>query len=224
MTRTGESERRRNPRLFLTAPLCFEWHQGAEIRRTRGTTRDVSRSGVYGFVENPLSPGLEVEFDLVFPEELTATQPLLLRCGGQILRAEVRERRFGVVASVERYDISAANEPASESERRSHLRIIPQQAVVAEYPGLRSVIRDLSRTGAFVEDERPFPVGHVIDVRLRGEGLERPLNVKAVVRRVEPQIGMAVEFIALKHEDRLQLLHFIERSRKPQPEEAKDPF
>lgn len=224
MARTLESERRKNPRLPLTAPLCFEWYRGEEIRRTRGTTRDISRSGVYGYVENPLSPGLEVEFDMVFPEELTATQPLLLRCGGRILRAEVRERRFGAVASIDRYEISAVREPVSESERRSHLRIVPPQAIVAEYPGLRSVIRDLSPTGAFVEDERPFPVGHVIDVRLRGEGLPHPLSVKAVVRRVEPQIGMAVEFVALNHEDRVQLLRFIEGSQTPQTDSVQHLF
>jgi PilZ domain len=224
MQRTRDGERRKNPRLPLTAPLCFEWRRDEEIRRTRGTTRDISRSGIYGYVENPLSPGLEVEFDMVFPEELTATQPLLLRCGGSILRAEVRERRFGAVASIDRYEISSAREPVSESERRSHLRIIPPQAIVAEYPGLRSVIRDLSPTGAFVEDERPFPVGHVIDVRLRGEGLQRPLKVKAVVRRVEPQIGMAVEFVALNHEDRVHLLRFIESNQTPQTDSVQHPF
>jgi hypothetical protein len=210
------SERRTAPRIFSTLPIGFEWDtEDGQIRRARGTTRDVSRGGVYGYVEHPLTPALDVRFEVVFSGELTAADPLKLWCSGRILRSEILGRRFGVAASIEQCKVVETLEPASESDRRQDLRIIPPEAIVAEYPGIRSVIRDLSPTGAFVEEDRPFPVGRVIDMRLRGEGLEEEIKVKAIVRRVEAQIGMAVEFIALSKETRAYLLKFVEKHRAP---------
>jgi PilZ domain len=209
-------ERRRALRIPTVLPICFEWHSAEEeIHHTRGTTKDVSRFGVYCYLENPLSPGLHVDFDVVFPRELTATDPMKLYCGGNVLRSEIQDRRFGLVASIETHKIMDAVEDASDSDRRSQFRVVPPEAIVAEYPGLRSVIRDLSPTGAFIEDNRPFPVGHLIDLRLRGDSLAVPIQVKAIVRRVEPQIGMAVEFVALTKPTREILLDFIGKSRAP---------
>jgi PilZ domain len=156
-----------------------------------------------------------VDFDVVFPREMTATDPMKLWCGGSVRRSEVQARRFGLVASIETHKIMDASEENPDSERRSQLRVVALEAIVAEYPGLRSVIRDLSPTGAFIEDNRPFPVGHVIDLRLCGDCLTEQLEVKAIVRRVEPQIGMAVEFVALSDATRATLLEFVEKSRAP---------
>jgi c-di-GMP-binding flagellar brake protein YcgR len=207
-------ERRRALRVPTVLPICFEWRSPEnEIRHTRGTTNDVSRHGIYCHLESPLSPGLPVEFEVIFPRELTATDPMRLWCSGRVLRSEMRDRRFGLVASINTHKIMDAKEDADDSDRRSHLRVVPPEAIVAEYPGLRSVIRDLSPTGAFIEDNRPFPVGHLIELRLRGDSLRAPIEVKAIVRRVEPQIGMAVEFVALSEHTRETLLDFIEKSQ-----------
>lgn len=207
-------ERRKALRVPTVLPICFEWRSpDNEIRHTRGSTRDVSRYGISCHLESPLSPGLPVEFEVIFPRELTATDPMKLWCSGRVLRAEIQERRFGLVASIDSHKIVDAKEDAADSDRRSQLRVVPQEAIVAEYPGLRSVIRDLSPTGAFIEDNRPFPVGHLIELRLRGESLREPIYVKAIVRRVEQQIGMAVEFIALSENTRETLLDFIEKSQ-----------
>jgi PilZ domain len=209
-------ERRKAVRVPTVLPICFEWYSPEnEIRHTRGTTKDISRFGVYCYLENPLSPGLHVDFDVVFPRELTATEPMKLWCGGNVLRSEIQERRFGLVATIETHQILDADQEAADSDRRSQFRVVPPEAIVAEYPGLRSVIRDLSPTGAFIEDNRPFPVGHLIDLRLRGESLAVPIQVKAIVRRVEPQIGMAVEFVALTKGTREILLDFVSKSRSP---------
>lgn len=214
MPTPGSIDRRRAPRVATVLPICFEWQAGDdEIRHTRGFTRDVSRFGIYSFLESPLSPGLAVGFEMVFPRELTATEPMKLWCHGQVLRSEVQERRFGLVTTIEDHEILEAGDAGPESDRRSNHRVIPPEAIVAEYPGLRSVIRDLSPTGAFIEDNRPFPVGHLIDLRLRGESLPEPLHIKAIVRRVEPQIGMAVEFVSLSKSARALLSNFIEKSR-----------
>jgi PilZ domain len=216
MDEVAKVERRKAGRIPTVLPICFEWHSPEnEIRHTRGTTKDVSRFGVYCYLEDPLSPGLHVDFDVVFPRELTATEPMRLWCGGSVLRSEIKDRRFGLVASIDTHKIMDAEEDATDSDRRSHFRVVPPEAIVAEYPGLRSVIRDLSPTGAFIEDNRPFPVGHLIDLRLRGDSLATPVLVKAIVRRVEPQIGMAVEFVALTKATREILLAFIDKSRQP---------
>lgn len=216
MNDAPKSERRKALRVPAVLPICFEWHSVEnEIRHTRGTTRDVSRFGVYCYLENPLPPSLHVEFEMVFPRELTATEAMKLWCGGSVLRSEIQDRRFGLVASIDTHKFMDAGEDASDSDRRSHWRVVPPEAIVAEYPGLRSVIRDLSPTGAFIEDNRPFPVGHLIDLRLRGDSLAMPILVKAIVRRVEPQIGMAVEFVALSEPTREILLDFIKKSRPP---------
>ena len=209
-------ERRRAPRVPAVLPILFEWRQdGSDIYHARGTTRDLSNLGVYCYVEHVLSPGLSVAFEVVFPRELTATDPMKLHCQGLVLRSEMQERRFGLVASIESHDIVDVEDSTPESDRRGQLRIIPPEAIVAEYPGLRSVIRDLSPTGAFIEDNRPFPVGHLIDLRLRGENLAEPIHVRAIVRRVEPQIGMAVEFVALTEIMRTALLRYIEQTAPP---------
>ncbi len=211
-----QRERRSTKRVPTVLPICFEWHHNeTEVRRTRGTTRDISNHGVHCFLERGLPPGLAVEFEVVFPAEVTASEPLKLRCKGKVLRCEVVGRRFGVTASIDGFEVIDVAEALADYDRRSHSRVIPPEAIVAEYPGLRSVVRDLSPTGAFVEDDRPFPVGRVIDLRLRGEGLEIPIQVKAIVRRVEPQIGMAVEFVALSKDARAQLQQFIAKARMP---------
>jgi len=210
------SERRTVPRVFTTLPISLEWDaEEGQIRRARGTTRDVSRGGVYSYIEHPLTPALDVRFEVVFSGELTAADPLKLWCSGRILRSEVLGRRFGVAASIQEYKVIETLEPLSELDRRLNLRVIPPEAIVAEYPGIRSVLRDLSPTGAFIEEDRPFPVGRLIDMRLRGEGLEAELDIKAIVRRVEPQLGMAVEFIALSKETRARLLRFVEKHQGP---------
>jgi hypothetical protein len=221
MGQSLNDERRSTRRVPTVLPICFEWHYDeSELRRTRGTTRDISNRGVYSFIERALTPGLPVEFEVVFPAEVTASEPLKLRCAGRILRTEALGRRFGAATSIDSYEVIDVGETLADSDRRAHLRIVPPEAIVAEYPGLRSVIRDVSPTGAFVEDDRPFPVGRVIDLRLRGEGLEAPIEVKAVVRRIEPQIGMAVEFVALSKQARERLLMFIARNRGPRVDDA----
>jgi c-di-GMP-binding flagellar brake protein YcgR len=209
-------ERRRAPRVPTVLPILFEWRQNeSDICHARGMTKDVSRLGIYCYLEQALSAGLQVAFEVVFPRELTATDPMKLWCQGQVLRSEMQDRRFGLVATIESHDILDAGDSIPESDRRGQLRIIPPEAIVAEYPGLRSVIRDLSPTGAFVEDNRPFPVGHLIDLRLRGESLSEPIHVRAIVRRVEPQLGMAVEFVALSEATRSVLWRFIKQSARP---------
>lgn len=191
-------ERRAIRRAGTALSVCFEWETGEEdLRRTRGTTRDISRGGISAFVEDPLPPNMPMRFEVFFPGEQTAGSPLKLYCTGRILRVENHGRRFAVAALIENREVSEPDETGVEPNRRSWKRLSPVPTVVADYPGLRSVVRDLSPSGAFIEDERPFPVGKRFQLRLRSEDTPGEIEVTAVVRRVEPQVGMAVEFVGL---------------------------
>ncbi|MFQ5816654.1 MAG: PilZ domain-containing protein [Terriglobia bacterium] len=93
-------------------------------------------------------------------------------------------------------------------ERRGQPRIKPAKAIFVEYPGYQAQIRDLSLGGAFIEDHRPIARGRVVQMRLLLDG-GTPIVAKAIVRRVEPDIGMGVEFIEMTADDRNRLREFV---------------
>ncbi len=209
MKANTQREKRGEKRLGVGVPIVIEWRtEGGAIRRTRGLTRDISQRGLYCFLESPVPSGLPVEFDVVFPTELTAAAPLALHCQGKALRSDVQDRRFGLAASIEAHQPLETAPAGLQPERRIRQRVRPGSALLVEYPGLRALIRDLSTTGAFIEDERPLPVGRLLDLHLCGDGIDPPIELRAIVRRVEPHIGMAVEFVAMTEdaENRLQQL------------------
>lgn len=214
MTDPTPGERRAIGRAATALSICFEWQNGEaeNLHRTRGTTRDISRGGISAYVEDPLPPNLKVEFDILLPSEHTAGSPLKLQCSGRILRVENYGRRFAVAALIEASEVTEPQEVGMESNRRIWRRVAPEATVVADYPGLRSVVRDLSPTGAFIEDERPFPVGKRFQLRLRSEELSGEIEVTAVVRRVEPQVGMAVEFVSLSRSGKERLREFVNKT------------
>jgi len=154
-------------------------------------------------------PNLPVRFEVFFPGEQTAGSPLKLTCNGRILRIENYGRRFAVAALIENRQVVEPEESGMEQNRRSWKRVSPFPTVVAGYPGFRSVVRDLSRSGAFIEDDRPFPVGKRFQLRLRSEDTAEEIEVTAIVRRVEPQVGMAVEFVALSGSASSRLREFL---------------
>ncbi len=202
METSTHDERRTQKRMEVGLPILLEWSPGRGIiQRLRGFTTDISLFGVYCYVQEPIPEGRPIEFDVVFPAELTSTAPLVLHCRGTALRSEQEGRLFGLAASIESRETRELREQRLESEQRLHRRIKPDHSISVECPGLRAVIRDLSETGAFIADERPLPVGRQLDLRFPvdgGSGL--PIQVRAVVRRVEPHVGMAVEFTSLSQE------------------------
>ncbi len=92
--------------------------------------------------------------------------------------------------------------------RRSQPRVKPAKAVGVEYPDYHPRVRDLSLDGAFIEDHRPVARGRLVLVRLLSEG-QQPIVAKAIVRYVEPQVGMGVEFIEMNADDRNRLRQFV---------------
>ena len=209
-TPATDNDRRDQKRMGVRLPIALEWRGGhGTIRRTRGITRDISRRGMYCFVEEPIPDGQPIDFDVVFPGELTATHPLALHCRATAVRTEVQERRFGLAAAIQAREPIELGDPAPDGGRRVRRRIKPDIVVCVEFPGLRAIIRDVSTTGAFIEDERPLPVGRGVDLQVRFDKSLPPVEVRAVVRRVEPQVGMAVEFTSLSEEAAAQLRRVV---------------
>lgn len=217
VTEPSGAERRKAARLAATHPVIIEWKtQEGEIHRARGTTRDIALGGVYCTLERPLPSGVPVEFNLVFPGQLTGEgHPLKLRCTGHTLRSEqTGQRTYGVAVTIEQSEVlEALDASADPGHHRIHARVVPAATLQADYPGMTSVVRDLSLAGAFIEDHRPLPVGRLFKVRLSSDRLASEIELAAIVRRVEPQVGMAVEFVALNQEAKETLQTIISKGR-----------
>lgn len=87
-----------------------------------------------------------------------------------------------------------------------------------------SRVSELSRTGAFIQTSQPAEMGAGLDLRLDVPGHE--ISAQAVVRRVVPGQGMAVEFEFVSEEDRAlleALVHRIEMAHALQPARSGPP-
>ena len=206
------AERRGELRVPAAIPIRFEWLTvGGELLRARGVMRDLSDRGVYCYIEHPLTVGLQVGFDILNPAELTGREPVMFRCRGRVLRCERLRNRFGVAVSIQSHQAV----DTTKLYRRAYDRIFPPSPVVATYAGLHSVVRGLSRVGAFIEDHHPLPVGYKIELRLQAQEWSGEIIVQVIVRRVEPDTGMGVEFVALTGDADRQLRELIEKTASP---------
>ncbi|MFQ5694525.1 MAG: PilZ domain-containing protein [Terriglobia bacterium] len=93
-------------------------------------------------------------------------------------------------------------------ERRSQPRVQPAETIWVDYPDLKPRVRDMSLAGAYIEDARPLLRGHVCSIRLT-LSQQQSVNAKAIVRRTDPGVGMAVEFVEISAEDRRRLQRFL---------------
>jgi len=203
-------DQRGSQRVALSSPIRVEWlTAGGDLLSTRGMTRDISSAGIYCYIEHPLATGLDVEFDIPFPAELTGAEPLMFRCRGQVLRTERLRNGFGIPVLIQSRHLIEAG----ELHRRGYVRV--HSPVVAEYSGLRATVRDLSLSGAFIEDYDPLPVGREIEPHLKDQDLRGEIIAQAVVRRIEPHVGMAVEFVALFADAERRLREFLARRTAP---------
>lgn len=203
---TLRADRRRKPRLAAPTSIAMLWRCPTgrmQVLHARGTIRDISPTGVYFYGDQFLPQGAPVEFDLAFPSEMTAAEPVRLHGKGTFVRNERVDRRFGTAIRIHSHSLTPIRRdelPSPAAERRAQARVQPPALLFADYPGLESVVRDLSPSGAFIEDERPLPVGRVFTLHLRGSPLSQALELRAIVRRVEPHVGMAVEFLSMSEE------------------------
>lgn len=103
----------------------------------------------------------------------------------------------------------------AEHERREDLRKPPAKPLWVEYPEYTPRVRDLSLSGAFIEDSRPLRPGRIIRLHITDrEG--PPLEMKAMVRRVVPDEGMTVEFVEMSDETRRRLRGLVGDTARPE--------
>jgi hypothetical protein len=93
------------------------------------------------------------------------------------------------------------------AERRRYPRAVaPKTVVVAWQSGTRrsvSYMESIALGGLFVLTRQPVPIRSMVQVLMDLQIGE--VRARAVVRRVMPTRGMAVEFIAMTQEDRARL-------------------
>lgn len=97
---------------------------------------------------------------------------------------------------------------AADHERREDRRQPPPTPLYVEYPDYQPRVRDISLSGAFVEDSRPLRPGRLVRIRLT-DRTNPPFEIKAMVRRVIPDQGMTVEFVEMSAETRRRLRTLI---------------
>ena len=97
-----QEEKRRAERISTSLPV----HIGGAV----GITRDVSASGVFFESETPFSTGTSISFEVEFA---TPSGGLVLRCIGDIVRVETRERRVGVAVKIVDFAVEPAKALAS---------------------------------------------------------------------------------------------------------------
>ncbi len=97
-------EQRRSQRFQLTMSMTILRGSRGDINKI-GETRNVSSSGVYFVLAEPLEPGILVEFVITLPDAVSLTGPVRLLCKGKITRIEHQEDELvGMAATIERYE------------------------------------------------------------------------------------------------------------------------
>ena len=104
-------------------------------------------------------------------------------------------------------------------ERRTQPRIQPREPLSVEYPTLRARVRDISLSGAFIEDPRPLPRGRVYQVCIWLD-THTSVTIKAMVRHCEQGKGMGVEFLEMSQDDANRLRRFVTPSKEAREKRA----
>ena len=96
-------------------------------------------------------------------------------------------------------------------ESRDHVRV--QKTLEFEYTcdgqTSQARIEDVSEGGAFVDTAIPHGVGTELEFQLSLPGEEKPIIGNAVVRWQQPTVGMGIEFVGLKDEEREAIKYYV---------------
>lgn len=96
---------------------------------------------------------------------------------------------------------------STRPERRIFPRFKAKLPIYVDCPERRRV-RDISLTGAFVEDKHPLPAGQRVQLRFWLSTVE-PVVIDSVIRRAEEGRGVAAEFVTMTLADHNQLREFL---------------
>lgn len=102
-------------------------------------------------------------------------------------------------------------DPAEERRRHRRLALIRE----IEYEGKRGKVQrrlaDISAGGMFIDTPEPLRPGSKITVRVRLPDSEEPVVATAEVKYTQDGVGMGVEFLDLKPEDREKIEKLVEK-------------
>lgn len=103
------TERRIAQRYDLSLPLmiCLAQTQPTEFYSAQ--VKNISTSGVYFQLDQPLAPGTQLLITLSLPVEVTRGFKVLVRASGRVLRVDESNQNgapvYGIASRIERYDI-----------------------------------------------------------------------------------------------------------------------
>src|SRR6266700_7431216 len=87
-----QPERRSSRRFALRLPLTVTYPEGAKPAgakdETEAQSRDVSARGICFYFDTAPAAGTDIEFTLVLPPEITATDSIHVHCKGRVVRVD----------------------------------------------------------------------------------------------------------------------------------------
>ena len=100
-----QSERRSSRRFALRLPLTVSYPDGSKTD-VQSESRDVSARGICFYFDSAPATGTEIEFTLILPPEITATDSIHVHCKGRVVRVDkgVPSGRLEVAAVINEYE------------------------------------------------------------------------------------------------------------------------
>lgn len=93
-------DRRQSSRYSIPTTVEFLFDSGERLRRS---TRDVSASGFFVYVQEKPEIQDNVRFLIIFPEVITTSHKLLALCDGLIVRRECADNMLGLAIKIQKY-------------------------------------------------------------------------------------------------------------------------
>jgi PilZ domain len=100
-----QPERRSSRRFALRLPLTVTYPDGPQ-EGVESESRDVSARGICFYFESAPATGTDIEFTLVLPPEITATDSIHVHCKGRVVRVDrgLPSGRLEVAAVIHEYE------------------------------------------------------------------------------------------------------------------------
>src|SRR6266702_3766524 len=99
----GTIERRTRARVLLTCPL--QLYRSSNPQAFTGVTRDLSSAGFYCLVQEPMTPGDQLDCILTVPATNFSSDSgdVNLHCQVEVIRVDKRSAVFGVACRIHKY-------------------------------------------------------------------------------------------------------------------------
>jgi len=96
---TAVNEQRRAKRFPIRVPLQIV----SENLETVARTQDISASGILLSTEHLFPAGSMLRFLITFPSSITKGKPLRVRCTGEVVRVDQKERDYEVGVQIKHF-------------------------------------------------------------------------------------------------------------------------